>query len=72
LVFLTKSLYREKPVEERLKDTLEVAGTEKAKYAKKAQLSGYALNIAIGLQVLFGSLTTALSVVTKGSQVNLR
>lgn len=59
-------------MEQRLHDTLKVAGTEKDKCAKKAQLTGYALNIAIGLQVLFGSLTTALSVVTKGSQVNLR
>ena len=31
---------------------------------------GYALNIAIGLQVVLGSLVTALSVVVKGSQAS--
>lgn len=32
-------------------------------------MTGYALNIAIGLQVIIGSLTTGLSVVTEGKQV---
>jgi len=56
-------------VGERLEPTLLNAIAEKTKYATKARLTGYALNAAIGLQVILGSLTTALSVVTKGSQV---
>lgn len=68
--FLLKPSLREKTVAERLEPTLLNAIAEKTKYASKARLTGYALNIAIGLQVLLGSLTTALSVVTKGSQVN--
>lgn len=35
-----------------------------------AKMTGYALNIAIGLQVLLGALTTGLSVVTTGKQVS--
>jgi hypothetical protein len=35
-------------------------------------MTGYALNIAIGLQVVLGALTTALSVVVKGDQVHFR
>jgi hypothetical protein len=62
--FVRKPPYREKTVAERLQDTLNHATAEKTKYA-----AGYALNIAIGLQVVLGSLTTALSVVTLGKQV---
>jgi len=50
-------------VGERLAPTLAEAIAEKDKYAKKAQLTSYALNAAIGLQVLLGSLTTGLSAV---------
>jgi len=50
-------------VKERLAPTLENAKKEKEKYARQAQLTGYALNAAIGLQVLLGSLTTGLSAV---------
>jgi len=48
-------------VGERLQPTLETAILEKDKLISKARWSGYALNAAIGLQVLFGSLTTGLS-----------
>jgi len=34
-------------------------------------LTGYALNVAIGLQVLFGALTTGLAVVVSGHRVGL-
>lgn len=34
-----------------------------------AKLTGYALNGAIGIQVVLGALTTGLSVVTTGKQV---
>lgn len=48
-------------VAERLGPTLEAAIIERDKYAAKAKWTGYALNVAIGLQVLLGSLTTGLS-----------
>ena len=52
---------------ERLQPTVDVAIAEKAKFEKKAKMTGYALNIAIGLQVLLGSLTTGLSAVAVSS-----
>ncbi|KAH7923931.1 hypothetical protein BV22DRAFT_1113101 [Leucogyrophana mollusca] len=59
----------ERTIGERLSPTIEVAEQEKQKYSKKAMMTGYALNVAIGLQVLLGSLTTGLSAVTTGRQV---
>lgn len=47
----------------RLEPTIKVAVAEKNKYSAKAKWTGYALNVAIGLQVLLGSLTTGLSAV---------
>lgn len=62
----------EKPIRrlsarERLQPTLDVAKKEKDKFENKARMTGYALNIAIGLQVLLGSLTTGLSAVAVSS-----
>ncbi|KAG6840894.1 hypothetical protein C0991_003418, partial [Blastosporella zonata] len=51
-------------VGERLKPTLMRAHLERDKYAVKARMTGYALNAAIGLQVLLGSLTTGLAAAT--------
>ncbi|KAG2136308.1 hypothetical protein BD769DRAFT_1440087 [Suillus cothurnatus] len=48
---------------ERLQPTIDAAEHEKAKCAAKAKWTSYALNIAIGLQVLLGSLTTGLSAI---------
>jgi len=48
-------------VGERLQPTLDTAIIDRDKCAAKARWSGIALNAAIGLQVLFGSLTTGLS-----------
>ncbi|KAH9477599.1 hypothetical protein JR316_0009821 [Psilocybe cubensis] len=45
----------------RLAPTIEIAMQERDKFALKAKWTGYALNAAIGLQVLLGSLTTGLS-----------
>lgn len=57
-------------VGQRLQPTLDVAIAEKQKYETKARMTGYALNVAIGLQVLLGSLTTGLSAVaTTGKSV---
>ncbi|KAF9534016.1 hypothetical protein CPB83DRAFT_844969 [Crepidotus variabilis] len=48
---------------ERLAPTLLEANNERLKFARKAKVAGWMLNIAIGLQVLLGSLTTGLSAV---------
>ncbi|KAK0234696.1 hypothetical protein EDD85DRAFT_90657 [Armillaria nabsnona] len=62
---------RPKTVGERLGPTLTTARTAKKKYTSKARMTGYALNIAIGLQVLLGALTTALSAATSGKQTSI-
>jgi len=48
-------------VEVRLADTIAEAEKRQNEYAFRAKWTGYVLNIAIGLQVLLGSLTTGLS-----------
>ncbi|KAG9312534.1 hypothetical protein JVU11DRAFT_6929 [Chiua virens] len=48
-------------VGERLQPTIDNAVIERDKYARTALWTGYAINIAIGLQVLLGALTTGLS-----------
>ncbi|ESK95430.1 hypothetical protein Moror_3868 [Moniliophthora roreri MCA 2997] len=63
--------FRPKTVGERLEPTLIHAKDEKEKFAAKARLTGLALNIAIGLQVLLGALTTGLSAVTTGRQTSI-
>ncbi|KAJ7074680.1 hypothetical protein C8F01DRAFT_1274211 [Mycena amicta] len=62
---------RPKNIEERLRPTIEAAKAELAQCKKKALLTGYALNIAIGLQVVFGALTTGLSAALSGHHVSL-
>ncbi|OAX41644.1 hypothetical protein K503DRAFT_767508 [Rhizopogon vinicolor AM-OR11-026] len=56
---------------ERLNPSIINAEKERAQYAIKAQWTGYALNIAIGLQVLLGALTTGLSAALSGRQVSI-
>jgi hypothetical protein len=48
-----------------------MAMSEKDKYAAKAKMTGYALNAAIGLQVLIGSLITGLSAAIEGRKARL-
>ncbi|KAK0200376.1 hypothetical protein DFS33DRAFT_150169 [Desarmillaria ectypa] len=62
---------RLKTVGERLQPTLSTAETAREKYVLKARMTGYALNIAIGLQVLLGALTTGLSAATSGKQTSI-
>jgi len=62
---------REKSVGERLDPTLITAMAERDKYALKAKMTGYALNAAIGMQVLLGALTTGLSAATTGRQTSI-
>jgi len=50
---------------------LEQAKEARDKYIWKAKLTGYALNVAIGFQVLLGSLTTAISAATSGRQTSI-
>ncbi|KAF5350884.1 hypothetical protein D9758_010486 [Tetrapyrgos nigripes] len=63
--------YREKTYGDRLQPTVDTAEKERLKYENKAKMTGYALNAAIGLQVLLGALTTGLSVVTTGRQTSI-
>ncbi|KAL5512624.1 hypothetical protein ACEPAG_3277 [Sanghuangporus baumii] len=58
-------------VQERLNPTINHATEEEVKYARKARISGYALNIAIGLQVFLSALITALSAVTTGRRTQI-
>ncbi|KAL5483156.1 hypothetical protein ACEPAI_8385 [Sanghuangporus weigelae] len=58
-------------VQERLQPTINHAMEEEVKYARKARISGYALNIAIGLQVFLSALITALSAVTTGRRTQI-
>jgi hypothetical protein len=57
-------------IRERLQPTLERAQTERNKYANKARNTGYALNAAIGAQVVLGTLTTGLSAALSGKSIS--
>ncbi|RXW19594.1 hypothetical protein EST38_g6263 [Candolleomyces aberdarensis] len=59
-----KSVMRSRTVAARLQPTIEIAQQNRDKYAKKAKYTGWILNLAIGLQVLLGSLTTGLSAIS--------
>jgi len=61
IILTCASLYIGKP-------TLEIARSAKKKSEDRAKLTGWSLNGAIGLQVLLGTLTTGLAVVTSGKQ----
>ncbi|KAJ3842532.1 hypothetical protein EV361DRAFT_931924 [Lentinula raphanica] len=67
----TISSHRPKTVGERLLPTLDNAKAERTNYAIRARMTGIALNVAIGLQVLLGALTTALSAATSGKQTSI-
>ncbi|KAG1826691.1 hypothetical protein EV424DRAFT_1345465 [Suillus variegatus] len=58
-------------IEERLRPTILKAESERERYAKKAKMTGWALNVAIGLQVLLGALTTGLAAALSGKQVSI-
>ncbi|THU98555.1 hypothetical protein K435DRAFT_777434 [Dendrothele bispora CBS 962.96] len=65
------NVHRPKTFGERLEPTVTTAREERSKYEMKAKMTGYALNVAIGLQVLLGALTTGLSAVTTGHQTSI-
>ncbi|KAG1753512.1 uncharacterized protein EDB91DRAFT_1242500 [Suillus paluster] len=56
---------------ERLDPTIVNAVKEKAQYTIKAKWTSYALNIAIGVQVLLGALTTGVAAALSGKQVSI-
>jgi len=62
---------RPKTFQERIEPSLTHAKVERERCEFKARLTGYALNIAIGLQVMLGALTTGLSAVTSGRQTSI-
>ncbi|KXN91344.1 hypothetical protein AN958_01319 [Leucoagaricus sp. SymC.cos] len=62
---------REKTLGERLDPTLEHAQSERVKFSQKAKATGWTLNIAIGLQVVIGALTTGVSAATTGRQTSI-
>ncbi|KAH9056320.1 hypothetical protein EDB87DRAFT_1261254 [Lactarius vividus] len=62
---------REKTVALRLKPTIDAAIYERDKAAQKAKWTGLALNIALGLQVLMGALTTALGAALSGKNTSV-
>ncbi|KAJ7262744.1 hypothetical protein B0H12DRAFT_1104260 [Mycena haematopus] len=62
---------RQKTFQERIDPTLKHAKLEREKCELKARMTGYALNIAIGLQVLLGALTTGIAAATTGRQTSI-
>jgi len=62
---------REKTVGQRLAPTSVIAAEELAKATKQATLTGWAQNIALGLQVLVGALTTALGAALSGKNTSV-
>ncbi|KAI0631656.1 hypothetical protein C8Q77DRAFT_1035471, partial [Trametes polyzona] len=65
------TLTGEKTVEERLQPTLEAAEKERDKAALKAKAHAWALNCAIGAQVVLGALTTGVAAATTGRQTSI-
>ncbi|OCH87995.1 hypothetical protein OBBRIDRAFT_780872 [Obba rivulosa] len=66
-----QDLFREKTVRERLLPTLEHAQAELEDAKLKAKMTGYALNAAIGAQVLLGALTTGVAAATSGRHASI-
>ncbi|SJL06563.1 uncharacterized protein ARMOST_09904 [Armillaria ostoyae] len=60
-----------KSVEERMLPTIIAAGVERKKYVERAMMKGYTMNIAIGIQLLVGALTTAISALVTGREITI-
>jgi len=60
-----------KTVQQRIQKTVDNAQRELTKYTRKAQMTGYSLNVAIGLQVVISALITGLSAVTTGRHTSI-
>ncbi|OSD00392.1 hypothetical protein PYCCODRAFT_1437514 [Trametes coccinea BRFM310] len=61
----------EKKVEDRLRPTLKAAMEERDRVALKAKAHAWALNVAIGAQVVLGALTTGVAAATSGRQTSI-
>ncbi|KAI0285712.1 hypothetical protein BC826DRAFT_1050814 [Russula brevipes] len=64
--FHDRELFRERTVGQRLEPTILTANEELARATKKAMWSSWAENVALALQVLFGTLTTAVGAALGG------
>lgn len=62
---------RENTVYDRLEPTLVIARVEQKKFESKAKQYGMALNVAIGLQVAVGALTTGVAAATTGRSTSI-
>ncbi|KAI0366488.1 hypothetical protein BV20DRAFT_913503, partial [Pilatotrama ljubarskyi] len=67
----TLTVSGEKTVEERLQPTLDAAQAERDEAALKAKAHAWALNCAIGAQVVLGALTTGVAAATTGRQTSI-
>ncbi|OJT09252.1 hypothetical protein TRAPUB_14327 [Trametes pubescens] len=67
----TATIGGERTVEERMQPTLEAAIEERDKAALKAKAHAWALNCAIGAQVVLGALTTGVAAATTGRQTSI-
>ncbi|KAK0447381.1 uncharacterized protein EV420DRAFT_1276252, partial [Desarmillaria tabescens] len=59
-------------VKDRVLPTLIAAEEERRKFAERAMMKGYTMNVAIGIQLLVGSLTTAISTLVTGREVRAK
>ncbi|PBK63614.1 hypothetical protein ARMSODRAFT_942001 [Armillaria solidipes] len=60
-----------KTATERLRPTIVLAEEARKMYAERAMMNGYAMNVAIGIQLLAGSLTTAISALVTGREITI-
>lgn len=51
--------------------TIIAAEAERKKYTERAMTKGYTMNIAIGIQLLVGALTTAISALVTGRKISI-
>ncbi|RDX50765.1 hypothetical protein OH76DRAFT_1348570 [Lentinus brumalis] len=68
---VSTTITRERTVGERIEPTLNSAREEKVKAERQAKIHGWALNVAIGAQVLLGALTTGVAAATTGRQTSI-
>ncbi|KAI0919863.1 hypothetical protein AcV5_001818 [Taiwanofungus camphoratus] len=68
---LSDASMKEKTLEQRLGPTLKHAEDALVKYQKRARTMAYALNICIGMQVIFGAVTTGVAAATSGRQTSI-
>ncbi|KAK0502330.1 hypothetical protein EDD18DRAFT_687446 [Armillaria luteobubalina] len=60
-----------KTAAERLRPTIVLAEEARKMYAERAMMNGYAMNAAIGIQLLVGSLTTAVLVLVTRRKITI-